>query len=156
VAQWTARLEDKSWQARVGAAYALAQIGPRARASVPALAEALTDEHPRVREEAARALGKVGVDARAAAFRLVAALKDRDPAVRAAAAEAAVQPLIGVLQQGDLDKRLAAARILGDIGPTAKAAVPVLLEALNDRQVRFAAAEALKRIDPGAASKAGL
>jgi HEAT repeat protein len=156
VAQWTARLDDREWTARVGAAYALGRLGPKARASVPALAEALTDEHPRVREEAARALGRVGVDARSAAFRLVNALKDRDAAVRAAAAEAAVQPLMGVLQQGEVEERVAAVRILGDIGPVAKAAVPLLVQALNDRFVRPAAADALKRIDPGAAARAGL
>ena len=45
-----------------------------------------------------------------------------------------------------------AARALGQIGPAAKAAVPSLHEALHDfrPEVRRAAAEALRKIDPDA------
>jgi HEAT repeat protein len=59
-----------------------------------------------------------------------------------------------------VDERVAAAaaRSLGQIGPAAKAAVSALIDALKDedKDVRTAAAEALKKIDPEAARKAGV
>jgi HEAT repeat protein len=47
---------------------------------------------------------------------------------------------------------------LGYFGPAARSAVPLLLVALKDPidEVRHGAAEALKKIDPAAAAKAGL
>ena len=44
------------------------------------------------------------------------------------------------------------------VGPTAEEAVPALLEALTDesRELRESAAEALQKIDPNAAKKAGV
>jgi HEAT repeat protein len=49
-------------------------------------------------------------------------------------------------------ERLASARILGEIGPAAKAAAPALAEALKDseRDVRMTAAQSLGYIGPGA------
>jgi HEAT repeat protein len=44
---------------RVGAAEALNRIGPRAQSAIPALTDALKDEHPRVREMAAHALTQI-------------------------------------------------------------------------------------------------
>ena len=49
-----------------------------------------------------------------------------------------------------------AAEALGQLGPAAKAAVPALLDACEDRSVlvRHAAIEALRKIDPEAAHRA--
>ncbi len=54
--------------------------------------------------------------------------------------------------------RFMAVRALGRIGPEARSAVPLLLDLLRaeDRLLRAAVAEALTRIDPEAARKAGL
>jgi HEAT repeat protein len=59
---------------------------------------------------------------------------------------------------GCSETRELAARALGSIGPDAKAAVPALTARLGDRyaDARKAVAEALKRIDPEAAAKAGV
>jgi HEAT repeat protein len=97
-------------------------IGPDAKAAVPALAAALKDEYRDVREAAAGSLVQMGPGAVAA---LTEALKDDYWLVRRTAAEA-----------------------LGNIGPGAMAAVPALTEALKDEvcNVRGEAAEALKRI----------
>jgi len=54
------------------------------------------------------------------------------------------------LKDNDEDVREAAAFALGEIGPDAKAAVPVLSKALRDGDegVREAAADALEKIQP--------
>ena len=51
-----------------------------------------------------------------------------------------------------------AAQVLGKIGPQAKEAVPALLEALRDDwpELQWTAAQALNRVDPKAAAKAGV
>jgi HEAT repeat protein len=56
------------------------------------------------------------------------------------------------LQEVDSDRRWKAARTLGRIGPPAAAAVPLLVDALGDRNeyVRAHAARALGRIAPAA------
>jgi HEAT repeat protein len=63
-----------------------------------------------------------------------------------------------LLKDRDERVRQSAAWALGEIGAAAKPAVPALIEALKDedRDVQFRAAEALKRIDPEAAHKAGV
>lgn len=88
---------------------------------------------------------------------LVAALADNDYDVQSAAAAAlakmglqAVPALIQVVRYDLLeDVRIAAANVLGDIGPEAKGAVPALIQAIGDDEdsgVRFAAAYALGRM----------
>jgi HEAT repeat protein len=103
---------------------------------VPHLIEALKDKDARVRAPAAIAFGAIGADAKAAVPVLIAALST-DP---------------------NNDVRRLAADSLGLIGPDAKEAVPALLKALHadSRALRDSAAEALKRIDPRAAERAGL
>ena len=61
-----------------------------------------------------------------------------------------VPDLIQVIQDGTICAAAAAARILGDVGPAASAAGPVLLSQLDhpDHRVRDAAAHALARINP--------
>lgn len=135
------------------AASALGHIGPEAKAAVPALVLALKSEEPATRSCSAFALGRIGPDAKAAVPALEEALKDTDTSVGYSAAEAlanlsAVSPLIEALKNGTSRERHFAAFGLGCIGPGAKAAVPALTDALNDKDesVRYAAVVALKKI----------
>jgi HEAT repeat protein len=90
----------------------LGRIGERAKAAAPALAEALKSEDAALRVDVAEALWQANKDP-AAVTALAAALKDKDWRVIQCAAEA-----------------------LERIGVEAKAAVPALLETLNDGWVR--------------------
>jgi len=60
-------------------------------------------------------------------------------------------------QKRALGHRRSAARLLGELGATAKEAVPALLEATRDQddELRKLAIDALKKIAPGAGAKAG-
>lgn len=66
----------------------LMELGPDARAAVPALIGLLGDEYPKVRLRAAETLGRIGPEAKAAVPQLVAVLEDPDEAVREKAREA--------------------------------------------------------------------
>jgi tetratricopeptide (TPR) repeat protein len=142
--------------------------------AVPMLAEMLGSDVSRARSVAASGLAHIGSDAQAVVGPLGKALKDRDLNVRYFAAQAlskigpaaapAVPALIGALdthpgREPDLegppryykDARAVAAEALGAIGPAAKAAVPRLREVAakdEEPEVRAAAAEALKKIEP--------
>jgi HEAT repeat protein len=121
-----AALGADSWYVRNAAAEALARMGPAAKGAVPALVAALRDVKFGNRGPAVHALGKIGSDA---VSHLVAALRETDGGIRATAAEA-----------------------LGLIGPTARAAVPDLIEALGQMgyDVRSKVVAALERIGPDA------
>jgi len=89
--------------------------------------------------------------------RLIAALKDPDADVRANLAQAlakigptAVEPLLGALDDGIPERRAGAALALGWIGTSAKAALPKLLELLDDKEteVRRQASQAIVRVLP--------
>jgi HEAT repeat protein len=69
-----------------------------------------------------------------------------------------VPALIDALQDEDADVRRSAAAGLGTFGEQAREAVPSLQACLRDREyrVRKAAGQSLKRIDPAAATKAGV
>ncbi|HEU4564108.1 MAG TPA: HEAT repeat domain-containing protein [Gemmatimonadaceae bacterium] len=57
---WIAQLRDPVPQARVRAAYVMAELGPAAAPAVPALRAALADENPVMRYAAAWALSEIG------------------------------------------------------------------------------------------------
>jgi HEAT repeat protein len=115
------------------AAWALARVGPLAPDTVATLSAAARDRSGYVGVRAAESLWKVSGEASRAALALTARLED--PAVRNAAAQA-----------------------LNRIGPGAKGAVQALLVALKskDRLFRESVVMALRRIDPVAATRAGL
>jgi HEAT repeat protein len=79
-----------------------------------------------------------------------------DPAPTPVEVKAQVKRLVKDLRSDKEEKREAAARELGTLGPAAKDAVPVLTEALEDKapQVRLSAAVALLRIDQSRAKEA--
>jgi HEAT repeat protein len=108
----------------IAAADALRQIGPPA---APALAELLTETRGDQRKWVALTLAAIG------------------PTVDA------VPALIETLQEDDDPiTRSAAARALGKVGPGAKPAAAVLIEALQEARVRRWAVYALGRIGPDA------
>jgi HEAT repeat protein len=112
---------------------ALAELGPRAKAAVPALIEALGNPSERIRWGAARALGRMGSDAWPAVPGLIKLLGEKPPVdsyfFHAAPRDAAVEAL-------------------GEIGPAAKDAVPALttLAHDDDDMVAVAAEKALAKI----------
>jgi HEAT repeat protein len=131
-----AALSDPAPSVRVPALIGCDEAGPGAKDLLPMLEQVMDSEVGGVRLEAARAVWKVGGRPEKAVAALVDCLKD---------------PTYAGL-------RSRAAGNLGAIGADAKAAAEVLREALKDRDqyVRFAAAEALRKIDPDAADKAGI
>ena len=150
------RLTDE--KAGKNAAEALAEIGPPARAAVPALVKAMnvSNKHA-LRLCAVKAVGRIGAEAREAIPSLIIALEGEGSGyVSPAAVDALVQigpvavpALIKALRESKPAVRQAASEALGRLGPAAKAAVPALSEALKDSDffVRAAAAFALWRID---------
>jgi HEAT repeat protein len=125
--------EDKADAVRSGAALALGAFGQEAAAAVPALVPLLRE--PAVRQDVATALGWIGTPPDQVLPALREALKDKDPSLRAT-----------VL------------RALSSLGARARDVVPDLLPLLRDpdKQVHQEAEEALWRIDPQAAFRAGL
>jgi HEAT repeat protein len=167
--------DEEARQLRTHLARALGKVGPEARPAVAPLGKLLEDRNVYGRTAAAEALGLIGPDARAAGPALTARLQDSDSTVRIQAALAlfrveqspkAVPVLVGIFDNDKKPRaRIQAAQALGDIGPAAKEAVPSLREAaLNDTtqgvmgrfEVRRAAQEALKKIDPNAVGPAGV
>ena len=168
--------EDPDDGMRGRASLAIAKMGPAARPAVPALTGALTDPHPLVRMNAARALQQIGPDAIPAAPALIAAVTDesndvfpdqfvvtvREVMILAlgrvtAGTEGGVPALLEALAVAGTDQtRRMAARALGEVGPAARAAIPVLrgLRDSKNPHVRQAVEEAIQKIgaDGGAAA----
>jgi HEAT repeat protein len=121
---------------------ALARIGPPAKAALPALRTALRDKNGEMRARAAIALWRIDGNSKEAMPVFVATLKrrkgDRPDDSNAWAARQVV-------------------RALGEMGPRAKKAVPALLPLLKDKNegLRWWTRQALKKIDPPVANKAG-
>lgn len=147
-------LKDERSYIRAAAAYALGQIGPNARTAVPALIEALAYEdmyylpgyeRTDYLSEPVLALVKIGPDAVPALTEALKYKRHRLPRWRGPASK----------DEGD-KVRACAALALEEIGPKARAAVPVLFEVLKDKDwfVRFRAAQALRKIGPRRNAKA--
>ena len=139
----------------------LGEIGPEAKAAVPALTELLKDNSTSMQEILAEALGKIGPNAKDVVPAITELLQDKAYAVRASAARAlgrmgpaakdAVPALTQLLQDKEKWQIIlpAAATALGDIGPAAKDAVPALTQLLKyqDEQMRKSAVDAWKRFN---------
>ena len=131
-----AALSDPDPAVRAGAYLACGEAGPSVKGLLPLLERALTDETEFLRLDAATAVWKVGGRPEKPVAALVDGLKD---------------PTYALV-------RSQAATRSGAMGADAKAAVPALLGVLKERTslVRFAAAEALPKVDPEAAAKANI
>ncbi|MCC4771564.1 DUF4062 domain-containing protein [Methanosarcina sp. DH2] len=133
---------------RQSAAEALANI--KSKTAVQLIINALKDEDSFVRGNVTEALGNI--KAETAVQPLINSLKDEDSYVRWNAAEAlgnikaetAVQPLINSLKDEDSYVRWNAAEALGNI--KAETAVQPLINSLKDEDVRWNAADALRKI----------
>lgn len=138
---------------RVSIARTLGQIGPDAKDAVPALAKRLQNWKPS------------GGDAQGADLsdRLLWGMSGRGKVYLATAealwkiekkAESVVPMLTLSAKYGDDQDQVTALKLLGEIGPEAKSAVPVISSCRNSAtfEVRTAAEEALKKINPSATS----
>src|SRR5262249_29653024 len=121
----------------------LGLIGPEAKAAMPALIAALSDENFHAQYWACRSLAKWEAAAEPAAALLIEKLKKGNPSVRrhAALALGAIGPAIGregvdglLAATGDQlhPVRADAIRALGKLGEIAKPAVPQLRVYMND------------------------
>jgi HEAT repeat protein len=157
----TEALQGNSVKNRRLAAIFLGLLGRQARPAVPALLAALKDDDAEVRGAAAVALWRVD-QSEAGLPVLLGDLKNPDKAIHVKAAsylgligEPAVPTLLQALEAKESHARLHAILALGHIGPKAKAAIPTLVDYLNNREAMRKepghyqhAAAALARIDP--------
>ncbi|MHB8522136.1 MAG: HEAT repeat domain-containing protein [Limisphaerales bacterium] len=170
-------LSDRNPFVRMRAANILGEIGPDARIAVPALIGALNarsvGDADAYLGAVAQALGRIGPAARPAVPKLTALLQYPSSMTRLRAAVAlgritgdvkpTVHVLINEIATGeDQNVSLFAIENLGKIGPKANSAFPVILKFLQSQDEllpgfwRDAIAQTLKRIDPAAATKAGI
>lgn len=145
----------------------LISFGLKADATIPELSRVLLEEdEPDVRQAAAKALGRVGTSADIAVASLMRAMQDSRPEVRREAAmslgrlkPASEKMVVGLTQRlaDDTEKvevRVAAANSLGNLGPPAKSAVPILVATLDqgDRDLLKASIQTLGKIGPEASA----
>jgi HEAT repeat protein len=152
------------------AADALAEIGPAAKAALPALTEALRHRHLasnrpsyalallRIDRPAAKAAVPALIEVLSRKAQAVYLPEQAAPAIRKQAASVlgqmggearpAIPTLTEALQDTDAGVRQEAAKALGEIGAQAREVVPSLRKALNDpdEAVRSEATVALKKI----------
>ena len=149
--------DDAATPVRAAAARALGRLGG---ASIPALAGAIHDRHPKVREAAVEALGVIGGPQVVPA--LAVALRDDRSQLRQAAAKAlaviggdeARNTLLTVLNHKDPATRATVVQALADLGDMRS--VSELAAALRDREkaVRERTVAALGRLGSGEAAEA--
>jgi HEAT repeat protein/WD40 repeat protein len=159
VKQLGASLKDKDAGTRLAVISTLANIGQPALVE---LQDALKDENADVRATALAGLGRIGTQAKTAAPLLRTAQKDGDLSVRIEAyhALACVSPseaknsvafLVDALKDPkNFQYQRMIISALGEIGPEAKTAVPLLVNMLKDEFHKFQVVEALAGIGPGA------
>jgi HEAT repeat protein len=153
-------MNDPDPPTRHQASLALAKLDAQV---VPRLLECLNDERNFVREGAAKSLGRLDTKPKEAIEPLSRLLCDEDRYVRREAGDAMQKigveatketiTAIETLMSSGTRERVWAAERLGSEASRAKLAVPALTRLLNDpdEEVRLAATEALKKIDPDAA-----
>ncbi len=166
----TQLLYDPEPYLRMEATIALWRINRQASEVLPLLITDLSNIASPIKWEIFQALGEMGPDARAAVPAITIELKSRDSRVRQQAAESLwridreqapviVDALIEPLDDpADLFSVLQGAKLLGEIGPEARRAVPSLINLLKHPYppASNAVAKALVQIDPEAAAKAGV
>lgn len=162
-------VEDQDANVRAAASFAIMKIGSTATEAVPGLIKGLQDEEGVVRFNCANALRVIGPDAKDATEALIKALNDeknqiysdkliltvQDCIALALAkitkgSDVAVPALMEALKNTKLPPtRKAVIRSLGEIGPAAKAALPLIKEFKSDkdRTVTEAVKTALEEIE---------
>jgi HEAT repeat protein len=149
------------------AARAIGQIGPEAKPAVPALIRRLELGVPLFSKEILNTLGKIGPEAREAVPALKQLLEHKNEYVcwaaaialcRMGEASAGLPILVRDMERYPSYMVKYAEPVLADLGREVKPAVPVLLRALrdDDHATYAAAARLLRKIDPDAATKAGV
>ncbi len=168
-------LEDQDPFARVQASLSLTKMYPATASVVEQLAQALEDPEPAVRMNASMALFKLGKQASAATPALLKGAKDeendnnlgsfmvtiREQMVLAvgttsAGSEEYVKPLLEIVTTTEQDRlRTTAVRALGLIGPSARAAIPVLtaLQKIPNEGLQKEVKYSLELIEAGAPAK---
>lgn len=122
------------------------------------LAEALQDKSSFIRARALEKLGENCLAAKSAGPAMLALLNDQDPSVRITAAvqtirvdpttkEVAFKTLRELSTSQEVDTRSSTIYALGNFGSEA---VPLLITALKDTDIRFEATRSLQQIGPGA------
>jgi HEAT repeat protein len=150
---------------RQAAGETLAIFGPDAVAAVPALARLVSDSNPRTRVIAALALREIGPGAKAALPVLIAALRDDDLVVRMTVGLAIgtfgtyAKPAVRALMEAGNDRpddwvsvplrdmRRAMVWALGEIGPDAKEALPLIREWSKFYRVAWVSGPAIAKIE---------
>ena len=120
---------------------ALGEMGPDAKDAVPVIKTYLKSRDPEVRQRAAESLWSI------------------DPKQAPVIVEALLEPLDNPnATSANLFSVTQGTKLLGEIGPEARNAVPSLIKLLNHPYppASSAAAKALVQIDPDAAAKAGV
>jgi HEAT repeat protein len=151
---------------RYSACRALDRIGykgNKAKKSYPLLVTCLKDKEPLVRQWACSPLVHIGTDRSDIAKNLIPMLKDESPEVRSEAAKAlgwnkygnemVLKALTEAFQDSDVEVRDSVLRAFGNMGPTAKKAIPLLCAVLKNRtcpRLRSVAAGALADMGPEA------
>ncbi|MEM9265518.1 MAG: HEAT repeat domain-containing protein [Cyanobacteria bacterium P01_F01_bin.13] len=141
---------------REEAASALGDIGPAAQSAVPALRDTL--QNSQMRNAVARALGDIGPGATAAVPDLIVLLADSEADNAAITAlgrigRGAVPELINALISPNAVVRQGAVDALRRMDTAeAAAAVPALIQALQEDALQFYAVDALAKIGPDAAA----
>ncbi|MEO8657351.1 MAG: DUF2961 domain-containing protein [Bryobacteraceae bacterium] len=156
LAELTHGLRHSDAEVRAAAAWALGQWGKRATEALPALSRALEDSDATVRGLAAVALRELGASGGAAVPALIRALKDQDSNVRmigavtlgrwkaASAVPALIEVASNPAEELAVLRNVVAA--FGEIGPSAKAALPVLEALKANPRLRYPASAAQTKI----------
>jgi D-arabinan exo alpha-(1,3)/(1,5)-arabinofuranosidase (non-reducing end) len=150
-----AALADREPEVREAGAWTLGQLQPTSSA-VNVLIRGLTDDDAIVRGLAAVALRNAGTMAAPARDALLARLTDEEVGVRMMAAQAvgrlrdprAIDPLIAACRAADQHVHVlrSLADALGDLGPQASRALPVLRELARIPRAEWSAKAAIKKI----------
>jgi hypothetical protein len=133
VAELALGVGDSEKAVRLAALDALRRLGPDSKEAVPHLAKALANKDLATRQEAIRVLAAIGPDAEGASSALVKLLAGKEEWQGALQAlvkigKAAVPSLVKGLESTSPLIRQRSARGLGEIGPDAREALPVLTE----------------------------
>src|SRR5262245_47855195 len=132
------RLDYTDWKVRADAVDALADRGPDAAEAVPALIAGLNDW--RLRRSASKALTRIGDPAIPALLQALDAENHRQTPVCKALARmgsAIVPDLLVAARHRNPKIRNGAISVLGDLGPAAERAIPVLIETLKRRRIEI-------------------